>query len=171
MREFSHVSVDTVVYHVKVGTSDREHVKFALVAEYCKDCGLYFSKVSDSSDRAIRLLEKSLFPGSSFFTSPLRRATISISELYRLILDDSFATFEKQHQERRGSFNFKCLVDPRFYARNFPRKKVKTPAFPTRKYLKSGNTADFDSFLIGSAIVAIIFLIAAYLDGVYIYNI
>ncbi len=171
VREMHAPTRETIVYHVRVGSSDREQVKFALVNEYCRDCGFYFKRVSDVSDSAVRQLEKRLFAGSAFFISPLRRASVTISELYTLIIDDAFIQFEASYTERKGSFNFRCLIDPLFYARTHQKKSLQVLPPPSRKYLKSGHAADLNSFLIGSAIVTIIFLIAAYLDGVYIYHI
>lgn len=160
----------TIIYHVGVGTSDREQVKFALVREYCEDCGLFFKPVSKSSDTAISNLAKSLFPGSSWFISPLRHATISIAELYDLIINDNFAWFESHYTERKGSYNFRCLIDNKFYCKE-NRKKIHFPLLThPRKHLKSGSAAELDSFLINSLVVAIIFLLAGFLEGRYVYG-
>lgn len=170
VRDLHNATKDSIVYRVKVGTSEREQVKFALVREFCRDCGLYFHQVSDVSDTAIRNFEKRLFTGSRFFTSPLRRASVTITDLYRMIIDDSFDSFEKSFAERKGTFNFHCLIDPVFYARQSQKKSLRTLPRPPRKYLKSEGAADWNSFLIGSAINIILFLIAAYLDGIFIYG-
>ena len=72
----------------------RENAKLALVQEYVKDCGMYLKVVDDTSDKTISMLANSLFGGSSFSTLYLRRANVSISQLYDLIVDDSFVRFE-----------------------------------------------------------------------------
>lgn len=169
VRTAGKVTVDTFVYRVSVGSSSKEQTKCALIKEYSKDCGFYFEKVSGSSDAAIRHLENSLFPGTSFFTSPLRRVTISVGTLYDMIIDDSFIFFESSFKEKKGTFLFHSVIDPKILFINNKKKNLLTTAFPSRKYLKSETDADFDKFLIGSTLVAIIFLCAAWLEGNYGY--
>lgn len=170
VRDIGKATTETVVYHVKVGTSSREQIKFELVRNYCKDCGLYFRQISDTSDRAVRNLEKRLFPDSRLFVSPLRRTTISIGDLYALIIDDSFDSYEASLCEKKATFIIKNLISPSFYAKN-QRKKI-TSSLPThpRKYLKWRHEDDYYSFLIGSAMVIISFLVAAFLEGKFVYG-
>lgn len=158
-------SVESVVYYVKVGASSRQQTKYALVREYCKDCGLYFEPISCTSDDAIRNLEDSLFSGSNRFARKLRRVTISIDELYTLIIDDSFVSFEKTLAEKKGYSYFRSMVDPNFFFAQNKLKKIKTPASPLRKYLKYGQGASVNSFLINSVAVLIVWLITAYLES------
>lgn len=170
VRDMSCPSRQTIIYHVAVGTSDREQVKFALVREYCRDCGLFFRPVSKSSDIAVSNLVKSLFPGSSWFVSPLRHATISITELYALIVDDSFASFEASFTEKKGSYNFRRSINYVLFCKD-NRKKVH-PLLLThpRKYLKSESEPGLDSFLISSLVIAAIFLLAGFLEGRFVYG-
>lgn len=170
VRDIGKATTDTVIYHVKIGNSSREQIKFELVRQYCEDCALYFRKVSDTSDRAIRNLEKKLFPGTRFLTSPLRRTTISIGDLYALIIDDSFAVYEASLCEKKATFIIKSLISPSFYAKN-QRKKI-IPSLPThpRKYLIWRHEDDYYSFLIGSVMVIISFIIASILEGKFVYG-
>lgn len=170
VRDMGRASRKSVIYRVKVGTSDREQVKYALVREFCRDCGHYFRIVSDCSDQAIRNLEKRLFPGYRFMVRPLARVTVSISQLYQLIIDDSFVRFEKQLTEKKGFYRFHSIIDPIFHANQSKKKNQSILPTPSRKYLKSGHAAGLDSFLIGSAIVAIIFLLAGFLEGKIVYG-
>lgn len=170
VRDMVSPSVETFVYHVGVGTSEREQTKFELVREYCKDCGMYFEKVSSDSDKAISNLQKSLFGGSAFIVSPLSHAKISIAQLYDFIIDDSFDAFEKSYICPKGTHIFRSRLFPILHCKE-KRKKIKSPLLtPARKYLKSGNAAELDSFLINSLVVAIIFLIAGYLEGRFVYG-
>lgn len=158
-------SVESVVYYVKVGASSRQQTKYALVREYCKDCGLYFEPISCTSDDAIRSLEDSLFSGSNRFARKLRRVTISIDELYTLIIDDSFVSFEQSLAEKKGYSYFRSMVDPSFFFAQNKLKKIKIPASPVRKYLKYGQGAPVNLFLINSVAVLIVWLITAYLES------
>lgn len=164
-RELCRPSVESVVYYVKVGASSRQQTKLTLVREYCKDCGLYFEPISCTSDDAIRNLEKSLFSGSNWFARKLRRVTISIDELYTLIIDDSFVSFEQTLAEKKSYSIFRSMVDPSFFFAQSKIKKIKTPASPLRKYLKYGKGDPANSFLINSVAVLIVWLITAYFES------
>lgn len=164
-RELNRPSVESVVYYIKVGASSRQQTKYALVREFCRDCGLYFEPISRTSDDAIRNLENSLFSGSNQFARKLRRVTISIDELYTLIIDDSFVSFEQTLAEKKGYSFFRSMVDPSFFFAQSKIKKIKTPASPSRQYLKYGKDAPANSFLINSVAVLIVWLITAYFES------
>lgn len=164
-REMNRPSVESVVYYIKVGESSRQQTKHALVREFCKDCGLYFESISRTSDDAIRNLENSLFSGSNWFARKLRRVTISIDELYELIIDDSFIPFEKSLAEKKGYSYFRSMVDPSYFFAQNKLKKIKTTASPLRKYLKYGKGASVNSFLINSVGVLIVWLITTYFES------
>jgi len=164
-RDLNRPSVESVVYYIKVGASNRQQTKFALVKEFCRDCALYFEPISNTSDQAIRQLENSLFSGSNLFARKLRRVTISIDELYEFIYHDSFVSFEKSLAEKKGYSYFRSMVDPSFFFAQNKLKKIKTPASPVRKYLKFGKGASVSSFLINSVAVLIVWLITAYFES------
>jgi len=164
-RDLNRPSVESVVYYIKVGASNRQQTKFALVKEFCRDCALYFEPISNTSDQAIRQLENSLFSGSNLFARKLRRVTISIDELYEFIYHDSFVSFEKSLAEKKGYSYFRSMVDPSFFFAQNKQKKIKTPASPVRKYLKFGKGASVNSFLINSMAVLIVWLITAYFES------
>lgn len=164
-RELNRPSAESVVYYIKVGESSKQQTKHALVREFCKDCGLYFEPICRVSDNAIRQLENSLFPGSNWFARKLRRLTISIDELYELIVDDSFVSFEKSLAENKGYSYFRSMVDPSFFFAQNKLKKINTPASPVRKYLKCGKGASVNSFLINSVAILIVWLITAYFES------
>ena len=135
VRNLNGFGSDDVVYKVAVGSSLREHAKMVLVSEFAKDCGMYFQQVSDVSDRAISSLANSLFKGTSFALMYLRRANISISDLYQMIVDDSFVTFEQNLTEPATKFQLLSLLSPSFFFINQPSKCI-TSCQPSRsKYL------------------------------------
>lgn len=156
---------DDVVYKVAVGASLREHAKLVLVSEFAKDCGMYFQPVSDVSDKAIDSLANSLFKGTSFALMYLRRANISISELYKLIIDDSFLAFEKSLTEPATKFRILSLLSPSFFFINQPPKCI-TSCQPSRsKYLSHAEGSENTRALIGAWLILVLFLLAGYLEG------
>lgn len=169
-RDLSNASAGSVIYSVKVGECEKDQVKLALVQEFCKDCGYYFKPVSTTSDAAVKQLEKKLFPVSSLYSSPMKRTTVTIQALYQLIMDDTFVFFERSLAAPRGNFLFSVFQR----TKNLPTSKIKKfhTSCPSkqRKHLKYRNAEGMNSFLIGSAIVLIIFLIAGKLEGMFVYN-
>lgn len=156
---------DDVVYKVAVGSSMREQAKMVLVSEFAKDCGMYFQPVSDVSDRAIESLANSLFTGSAFALMYLRRADISISDLYRMIVDDSFTTFEKNLAEPTAKLRLLSLLSPSFYFINQPSKCI-TSCQPSRsKYLSHAKGSQNTSVAIAFGLILGLFMLAGYLEG------
>lgn len=82
------------VYHLYVGSSLREQTKFALIQEFCNDCGLYLRRWSDDVDRCLELAAKSWRSKESTISHPFRGAQVSVNELWKMIIDDSFDKFE-----------------------------------------------------------------------------
>lgn len=155
-----------VVYKVAVGASMREHVKFELVRQFASDCGMYFHPVSDESDRAILLLANSLFKGTSFPEMYLRRANVSISELYRMILDDSFTSFESSLTESPAKFRLLSHLSPSFRLLNH-NIKCNTLRHPSRsKYLSHAEGSENTRVVISFCLILVLFLLSGYLDGV-----
>lgn len=165
VRNLNGFGANDVVYKVAIGTSMREHAKMVLVSEFAKDCGMYFQPVSDMSDRAIDSLANSLFKGSSFALMHLRRANVSISELYRMIVDDSFTTFEKSLCEPANKTRLLSLLSPSFFFINQP-SNCDTKCQPRRrKYLSHAEGSENTRVLIGVCLILVLFALAGYLEG------
>lgn len=156
---------DDVVYKVAVGSSMREHAKMILVSEFAKDCGMYFQPVSDVSDRAINSLANSLFAGTSFALMYLRRANISISDLYQMIVDDSFVTFEKNLSEPATKFRLLSHISPSFFFINQTSKCITTCQPSRSKYLSHAKGSQNTSVAIAFCLILGLFMLAGYLEG------
>ncbi len=165
VRNLNGFGSDDVVYKVAVGSSMREHAKMVLVSEFAKDCGMYFQPVSNVSDRAISSLANSLFKGTSFALMYLRRANVSISDLYQMIVDDSFVTFEQNLTEPATKFRLLSLLSPSFFFINQPSKCI-TSCQPSRsKYLSHAEGSENTHVLISVCLILGLFLLAGYLEG------
>lgn len=165
VRNLNGFGSDDVVYKVAVGTSMREQAKMVLVSEFAKDCGMYFQPVSDVSDRAIESLANSLFTGTSFALMYLRRADVSICDLYQMIVDDSFLTFEKNLTEPATKFRLLSLLSPSFLFLNQPSKCI-TKCQPSRsKYLSPAEGSENTHILISVWLILVLFLLSGYLEG------
>lgn len=165
VRNLNGFGSDDVIYKVAVGSSMREHAKMVLVSEFARDCGMYFQPVSDKSDRAISSLANSLFKGTSFALMYLRRANVSISDLYQMIVDDSFITFERNLTEPKTKFRLLSLLSPSFFFINQPSKCI-TSCQPSRsKYLSPAEGSENTHVLISVWLILGLFLLAGYLEG------
>lgn len=165
VRNLNGFGSDDVVYKVAVGSSMREHAKMILVSEFARDCGMYFQPVSDVSDRAISSLANSLFKGTSFALMYLRRANISISDLYQMIVDDSFTTFEKNLAEPTAKLRLLSLLSPSFFFINQPIKCITTCQPSRSKYLSHAKGSENTLVLISVCLILGLFMLAGYLEG------
>ena len=165
VRNLNGFGSDDVVYKVAVGSSMREHAKVVLVSEFARDCGMYFQPVSDKSDRAISSLANSLFKGTSFALMYLRRANISISDLYQMIVDDSFTTFEKNLAEPTAKLRLLSLLSPSFFFINQPSKRITTCQPSRSKYLSHEKGSENTHVLISVCLILGLFMLAGYLEG------
>lgn len=165
VRNLNNFGINDVVFLVRVGDSQREQIKLALLREYCKDCGFYLRIRGEESDKAIEMLRGSVYKGWNYLFSPLKVAQLSISQLYRLILDDSIGAYEKSLVQTRFSYNFRRKIDPNFLFSQYSKKNVIRPATGTRKNLKSGQGIDAFGAVFGFALILAVFLLVAWLEG------
>lgn len=166
VRKMNHFSVDDVVYHVWVGNSQRELTQLSLVQCYCKDCGLFMQPWSDTTAKSVQNLANGLFPGTSASIFLLKRADVTISELYQMILDDSFTAYEKRYARPKGWQTILTLFDPSFQ-RLQTKSKCNTSCLPLiRKYLSDSMKDDFTRATIAFCLILVLFLTSGYLEGI-----
>lgn len=164
VRQMHQFGVDDVVYKVAVGSSMREHAKLELVKQYCKDCGMFFSLVDDDSDKAIELLANSLFPNSSFSTLYLRRANVSISQLYDMIVDDSFKEFEDAITFTHAHALLLSILSPSSYYAQAHNQCNTTCQPYRRKYLSQTDRAEIQGVLLKCGLILALFLLSGWLE-------
>ena len=164
-RNLGKFSREDVLYIVSVGSSQREQVKLSLVQEYCKDCGIYFQPVSDRTDKVIANLASSLFSGCLWPSLMVFKATVSINQLYKMIVDDSFIAFEMTLHHQRHFFHLMRHIDPHFQ-HHFPVSQSNTLLPPKRrKNLKSTERESIGQAIIGFCLILLTFVVAGYICG------
>jgi hypothetical protein len=164
VRNLNGFGPDDVVYKVAVGSSMRESAKLALVQEYVKDCGMYLKVVDDTSDKTISMLANSLFGGSSLSTLYLRRANVSISQLYDLIVDDSFVRFEASVSFSKTHALLLSLISPssHWYQNQ---SHCNTTCQPyRRKYLSDAGSTEIQDVLVKAGFILALFALSGYLE-------
>lgn len=132
LRNHGSFKPDDVIYVVMVGSSVRESAKFSLVDEYCKDCGLYFHRWSSQVDSAISQAKRQYRSDGNVIAHPFRSAVVSISDLYRMIVDDSFDAYESTLVTSKFQLWMLFRHNPR-YLQSFQRNDVIHRAYPDRR--------------------------------------
>lgn len=117
VRHSGGLSVGETIYHVWVGSSEREKTKLALVQAYCKDNDLPMVLWSHEVDSLIEsFMEKHKADGCEL-AKPYRTASVTINTLFHLILDDSFNKFEAQNYASHFEIYINHRNDADFMAR------------------------------------------------------
>lgn len=158
IRDLGLMRPGSIVYHVCVGTSTREQVKFSLVREYCEDVGLYFRRWSDDVDKVLTLAADGWSTSWLPTHDPFRHVSISIETLYQLIIDDSFEAFESKAPAKKAELWLFHQFDPqRILSR--PPAASNTPCQPhQRKNLSHQHREIANKFLVGSLLILTICL-------------
>lgn len=124
------LDVGSFVYVIWVGCSDSESVKLTLVQEFCKDCGWYFKKWSPDVDSALELRSKITRVDGTKCVRPYRMISLSISECYQTIIDDSWSEIEKRATMTKQETYMRFRRDPRFLL-TYHRKHCTTSCPPS----------------------------------------
>lgn len=159
---------DDVIYQVWVGSSLREQTKLTLVEEYCKDCGLYFKQWSPLVDSALNQAKSQFRKSGNVISNPFRSVSVSISELYRMIIDDSFVTFESKIVMSRFEkwMRFNNTLD---YYSTHHNLKCNTSCHPSRRlYLSLDKVSESSKAAL--CVLGVILLCAADILVSYIFN-
>lgn len=158
IRRVGELEPNDVIYQVWVGSYLSEFTKLTLVQEYCKDCGLYFEKWSPQVDSHLDKAKARFRLDGNPIANPFRSASVTISKLYAMIIDDSFAKFEKNlpmtPSEKWMQFHHSLS-----YYQSLSRPNVLRNAhLPRRKNLSSRNRVEGQKALFCT--ICIIILIA-----------
>lgn len=161
IRRVGELEPGDVIYQVWVGSYLSEFTKLTLVQEFCKDCGLYFEKWSQQVDSHIDKAKARFRLDANPVASPFRSASVTISKLYAMIIDDTFASFEQNlpmtQAEKWMQFHHSLS-----YYQSLSRTNVLRNAYlPRRKHLSSRNRVEGQKALFYSLCVAVLIIIDA----------
>lgn len=109
--------VGITIYRVWVGSSLTDGAKKKLVEHFCRENDLPFVKWSQAVDSLICQFKDKFKVDGCALASPYRTASISISKLYRLIIDDGFNKFEAENYSTPFEIYLNHRNDPDFVAR------------------------------------------------------
>ena len=123
------------VYVVWVGSSLRESEYLALVECFCKDCGWYFRQWSANVDSALLLRSKISRADGTKTAQPYRMISLSISECYQTIIDDSWASLEANRVMSPQEKFMRFRNDPHYLMAMNNSKRITSCSPSKSKYL------------------------------------
>lgn len=109
--------VGITIYRVWVGSSLTDGAKKKLVEHFCRENDLPFVKWSQAVDSLICQFKDKFKVDGCALASPYRTASISISKLYHLIIDDGFNKFEAENYSTPFEIYLNHRNNPDFVAR------------------------------------------------------
>lgn len=161
IRNYGQLKAGSFIYRVSVGTSDREQIKLALVREFCNQVGCYFKKWSTQVDASVQLAKSAWLKDKPTLATPFFHPSVTISELYDMIVDDSFDLFESNYKP--SSFHFwRNLRNSPTYIQLMNKKTSITACQPHQRKNLSYGRLDFRQFMVmGSVVVGILYVALA----------
>jgi len=117
LRDVGHLVPGSFIYHVWVGSSLREFAKRKLVEEFCRDNGIYFEKWDDQVNSFLDEKAQRFRDNGNVFCSCFATVSVTISELYQMLIDDSFDAFEAKQVARPFEVWLRCHDVPEYIAR------------------------------------------------------
>ena len=157
-------NANSVLLKVSVGSSYKDAAKLTLVGEYCKMNAWYFEIVSDLSDKAVSNLAKRIFSGCFLPILRLKTAEVSISSLYRMIIENTLDSFMNGVTSHPNLFPFLMATDSRFYFLQSVGQRFKTASPVIRKNLKRALEHDSIRSLVNFGLILILFICASMLE-------
>lgn len=156
------------VYIIWVGSSLREFMKYTLVENFCEDIGWYFELWSPAVDSELKRRAMRFTPDGNLTATPYRMISLSASECYQTIIDDSWAEVERNAymtpQEKRMHFGHTPA-----YLRDFHKSKCNTMRQPSpRNNLSHRFGSGFYNVVGGLAFALILLMLDACIS--YIFN-
>lgn len=109
--------VGVTIYRVWVGSSLKDGAKKKLVELFCKENDLPFVKWSQEVNSLISQFRDKFKVDGCALASPYRTASISINQLYKLIIDNGFDKYEAENYSTPFEIYLNHRNDPDFVAR------------------------------------------------------
>ncbi len=132
--------VGITIYRVWVGSSLTDGAKKKLVEHFCRENNLPFVRWSQAVDSLICQFKDKFKVDGCALASPYRTASISISHLYRLIIDDGFNKFEAENYSTPFEIYLNHRNDPDFVARENRKNRDTSCQPPHAENLSLQNT-------------------------------
>lgn len=131
--------VNSVVYHVWVGTSEREQKFLAQVKHESQFAGYTIQQWDESVDMWLLVESERVFSGAGLINFGFVRADLTISELRELCFSKCWKSFESAIPLSQSFLRMFREARPDLYSRKNLSGTVRSRALLTRKNLSSVN--------------------------------
>lgn len=165
IRDYTQINRDSMLYVVWVGESIEDAAKLQLIKEFSKDCGCYFHRWNRQVDLTVSKINERFFSGSFMSLNRFRRVDMSVSDLYRLIIDWSFEAFEANYVEPRALSHVLSILSPSFFFNYHNRKVIQNARRAKRKYLSELGVSEKVKSTACFTMLILLFLLASFLEG------
>lgn len=165
IRDIGHLSSDTVIFRLYVGTSRRERGALKELAQVCHftdSCLILYGE--EVAETLWKIAEK-VFPNAQCPILHFRGQEIKPSKLLRLLRKNELIAYEGTIQPSRQYFQSLSIFENDIYAKNLLKKSSRPCTEPSRKYLSESDSVSFQKACIGFAMIAIVFLVAGFIEG------
>lgn len=160
--QFSH---NSIVFKVKVGTTHRDQVKRSLLENFAQDCGYYFRPWDYVTHSELILRCGGYSQGSSGVDVLYSTVVVSVSGLYKSIIDGTLDYIKPDSVYNRNRFRLRSILCPAFLSSKSS-SNCNTPRQPQRRKNLSpqGEWVLFNAAF-GMLASVILFLLGALLEG------
>lgn len=161
IRNYGRMCPGSFIYHVAVGSSDRDQIKLALVREFSNHVGCYFKKWDAQVDASVQMAQEPWLKGQPALATPFFHPSLTISELYAMILHDRFDIFESNYVPSSFHFWRNLRLSPT-YITQMNKKSSNTRCQPHQRQNLSYGKFDYRQFMVmGSVVVGILYVALA----------
>lgn len=157
---------ESKVFKVAVGVSERDQIKLRLVSLYAVDADLFFRIWDSSTDFELDCMTDDRFRDLLLVGRGFKVVVVSISQLYRAIVDGSVDSLDNPPHVAKNFFLMSSTLSPRFYFKNKISKLKRGCAPLTRKNLSGGDVPSVLNALIGFIILVILYWVGALVEAI-----
>lgn len=133
---------ETVVFRVFVGKSRREQVRASLLECFCNDMGYFWRIQDDDTDFWLETKAQEIRPSSEVPLLHVKRASVNVCTLYRLIMDGELEAYEANLPVTNSLYKVISICDAKYFAEHIFSAKPSPRPELSRKYLSRSNWSE-----------------------------
>ena len=155
----------SIVFRVKVGISRRDQVKRSLLENFAQACGYYFRPWDDVTHSELILRCGGAMQGSSGIDVLYSTVVVSVTELYKHIIDGTLDYIKPNSVYNRNRFRLLSILCPAFLSSKSSSDCNTSRQPQIRKNLSPEGEWVLFNAAFGMLACVILFLIGAFLEG------
>lgn len=161
-----HFEIGERVFKVAVGENSRDQSKRVLLECFAEQTCMFFRPWDSDTDYWLESRFSSQVKGCSSVSLKYESIPLKVADLYRHIIDGDLDSIRPGSTAAHNLFHLYAQISPSFFF-SIARRAKKASAFSEkRKHLSQPSDGGLCQALIGFAIIAIIFLLAGYIEHI-----